>query len=117
LHAAQLLQTRPAGSHGAIAKIVSHRRIDDELQRRIVIGLKLAYSKRSEPILGWFNSFWPATPLRMSWASHHIANSGHPCRLKLDNFEVAEFGLDDVDQAVAHAAANGGPFKMTVIRP
>jgi hypothetical protein len=37
--------------------------------------------------------------------------------LKLDNFEVAEFGLDDVDQAVAHAAANGGPFKMTVIRP
>jgi NADPH:quinone reductase-like Zn-dependent oxidoreductase len=37
--------------------------------------------------------------------------------LGLDHFEVTEFGLDDVNEAVAHAALNGGPFKMTVIRP
>jgi alcohol dehydrogenase len=37
--------------------------------------------------------------------------------LKLENFEAATFDLDDVNDAVAHAAANPGPFKMTVIRP
>lgn len=37
--------------------------------------------------------------------------------LDLGNFAVTEFGLDDANEAVAHAAANGGPFKMTVIRP
>lgn len=37
--------------------------------------------------------------------------------LKLDDFDITEFGLDDVNEAVAHAAANGGPFKMTVVRP
>jgi alcohol dehydrogenase len=37
--------------------------------------------------------------------------------LRLDNFDVTEFDLDDANEAVAHAAANGGPFKMTVIRP
>jgi len=37
--------------------------------------------------------------------------------LRLDNFAVTEFGLDAANEAVAHAGANGGPFKMTVIRP
>ncbi|MEH2279590.1 MAG: zinc-binding alcohol dehydrogenase family protein [Nostoc sp.] len=37
--------------------------------------------------------------------------------LRLDNFDVTVFDLDDVNKAVAHAAANSGPFKMTTIRP
>ena len=31
--------------------------------------------------------------------------------------EIAAFGLDRANEAVAHAAANSGPFKMTVIEP
>ena len=31
--------------------------------------------------------------------------------------EVTEFPLEQVNEAVAHAAANAGPFKMTVVRP
>ena len=37
--------------------------------------------------------------------------------LDLGQFEVTEFALDAANEAVAHAAANGGPFRMTVIRP
>lgn len=37
--------------------------------------------------------------------------------LRLDHFVAATFDLDQVNDAVAHAAANGGPFKMTVLRP
>jgi threonine dehydrogenase-like Zn-dependent dehydrogenase len=37
--------------------------------------------------------------------------------LRLDNFVVTEFDLDHANEAVAHAAANGGPLKMTVLRP
>jgi NADPH:quinone reductase-like Zn-dependent oxidoreductase len=37
--------------------------------------------------------------------------------LKLDHFDATTFDLDHANEAVAHAAANGGPFKMTVIRP
>jgi alcohol dehydrogenase len=37
--------------------------------------------------------------------------------LRLDDFVVTEFDLDHANEAVAHAAANGGPFKMTVLRP
>jgi alcohol dehydrogenase len=37
--------------------------------------------------------------------------------LKLDHFVAAEFDLDHVNDAVAHAAANAGSFRMTVIRP
>jgi threonine dehydrogenase-like Zn-dependent dehydrogenase len=37
--------------------------------------------------------------------------------LKLEHFEFTEFGLDDVNKAVDHAAAHGGAFKMTVLRP
>lgn len=37
--------------------------------------------------------------------------------LRLDQFEAVSFDLDHVNEAVAHAAANGGPFRMTVIQP
>lgn len=42
-----------------------------------------------------------------------LARSG---LLDLGGYEVTEFGLDDANEAVAHAAANGGPFRMTVVR-
>ena len=35
----------------------------------------------------------------------------------LDRFEITAFGLDRANEAVAHAAAKAGPFKMTVIEP
>lgn len=37
--------------------------------------------------------------------------------LDLDRFETTEFALDAANDAVAHAAAAGGPFRRTVIRP
>jgi alcohol dehydrogenase len=37
--------------------------------------------------------------------------------LQLSHFEATSFDLDHANDAVAHAAANSGPFKMTVIRP
>jgi alcohol dehydrogenase len=37
--------------------------------------------------------------------------------IDLRQFEVAEFALDDVNAAVAHAAAHGGAFHSTVVRP
>jgi len=37
--------------------------------------------------------------------------------VKLEDFDVTTFDLDQANQAVAHAAAHSGPFKMTVIQP
>ncbi|KLU26503.1 alcohol dehydrogenase [Caballeronia mineralivorans PML1(12)] len=37
--------------------------------------------------------------------------------LDLGHFDVTTFLLDDANDAVTHAAANGGPFRITVIRP
>jgi alcohol dehydrogenase len=37
--------------------------------------------------------------------------------LRLDGYEIVTFDLDHANEAVAHAAANAGPFKMTVIGP
>lgn len=37
--------------------------------------------------------------------------------LSLESFEVTGFLLDQTNEAVAHAAANGGPFRITVIEP
>jgi alcohol dehydrogenase len=37
--------------------------------------------------------------------------------VKLDDFDLTTFDLDQANKAVAHAAANSGPFKMTVIQP
>ena len=38
-------------------------------------------------------------------------------QVDLDQFEIATFHLDRANEAVAHAAAHSGPFKMTVIQP
>jgi alcohol dehydrogenase len=35
----------------------------------------------------------------------------------LSQFELAEFGLDDVNQAITHAAEDAGPLRLTVLRP
>jgi alcohol dehydrogenase len=37
--------------------------------------------------------------------------------VSLDQFAVTSFGLDDANAAVAHAARDSGPFRMTVIEP
>jgi hypothetical protein len=37
--------------------------------------------------------------------------------LNLNDFEATIFGLGDANDAVAHAAANPGAFRMTVIQP
>jgi len=37
--------------------------------------------------------------------------------LSLDHHQAKCFSLDDVNEAIAHAAANAGPFNMTVLRP
>lgn len=37
--------------------------------------------------------------------------------LDLGVFDVTTFRLDEANEAVAHAAAHGGPFRMTVLRP
>ena len=37
--------------------------------------------------------------------------------VNLDHFEITAFDLDHANEAVAHAAANSGPFRMTVIQP
>jgi alcohol dehydrogenase len=37
--------------------------------------------------------------------------------LDLNDFEITTFDLDHVNDAVAHAAANAGPFRMTVLQP
>ena len=38
-------------------------------------------------------------------------------QIRLDGFAVTEFPLERVNEAVSHAAANAGPFKLTVVRP
>jgi alcohol dehydrogenase len=38
-------------------------------------------------------------------------------QVRLDPFAVTEFPLERVNEAVAHAAADAGAFKMTVVRP
>ncbi|WP_027550660.1 zinc-binding alcohol dehydrogenase family protein [Bradyrhizobium sp. Cp5.3] len=37
--------------------------------------------------------------------------------LRLEDYEAKAFDLDHTNEAVAYAAANAGPFKMTVLRP
>ncbi|SKA32288.1 alcohol dehydrogenase [Enhydrobacter aerosaccus] len=37
--------------------------------------------------------------------------------IDLADFQVTSFGLDAVNEAVTHAAANAGPFRFTVIKP
>ena len=35
----------------------------------------------------------------------------------LTQFDLTEFGLNDANDAVAHAEANSGPLQLTVLRP
>jgi len=37
--------------------------------------------------------------------------------LDLSQFDLTEFGLNDANDAIAHAAANAGPRQLTVLRP
>jgi alcohol dehydrogenase len=37
--------------------------------------------------------------------------------IDLGQFEATSFNLDHANEAVAHAAANSCPFRMTVIQP
>ncbi|MGH6712801.1 MAG: zinc-binding dehydrogenase [Bradyrhizobium sp.] len=37
--------------------------------------------------------------------------------VSLDQFEVTSFALDEANAAIAHAASDSGPFRMTVIEP
>ena len=37
--------------------------------------------------------------------------------LSLDGYAIVAFGLHDANKAVAHAAANTGPFRLTALRP
>jgi len=37
--------------------------------------------------------------------------------VNLDHFEITAFDLDHANEAVAHAATNSGPFRMTVVQP
>ncbi|KND61052.1 putative alcohol dehydrogenase [Candidatus Burkholderia verschuerenii] len=46
-----------------------------------------------------------------------IAGLVHAGLLRLDHFDTTVFALDNVNDAVTHAAANGGPFRMTVLVP
>ena len=37
--------------------------------------------------------------------------------IRLGEYDIDEFGLDDINKAVSHAASHSGPFRMTVVRP
>jgi alcohol dehydrogenase len=41
----------------------------------------------------------------------------HSGLLSLDHVDVTEFPLAEINEAVTHAAANGGAFRLTVLRP
>jgi alcohol dehydrogenase len=50
-------------------------------------------------------------------ANRNMVNLIRSGLIDLDNWEVARFSLDRANEAVAHAARNGDPFRMTVIEP
>ena len=50
-------------------------------------------------------------------AAHRLIALVRAGLLRLDEYETTAFGLDHANAAVEHAAAHGGPFKLTVIRP
>ena len=41
----------------------------------------------------------------------------HAGQVRLDEFTITEFDLNDANDAIDHAAANAGPFTTTVLRP
>jgi alcohol dehydrogenase len=50
-------------------------------------------------------------------AVSQMANLVRAGLLHLNHFDITRFTLDQANEAIAHAAANGGPFRMTVIEP
>lgn len=50
-------------------------------------------------------------------AVHTMVGMVRSGQLDLNHFAVTEFALEEVNRAVSHAAANSGPFKLTVVRP
>lgn len=50
-------------------------------------------------------------------AVRRLAGMVRSGQIGLNGLEVAEFPLGRINEAVAHAAANAGPFKMTVVCP
>lgn len=56
----------------------------------------------------------PRSGLRVTWFGHSTALLDLD---GLDEFDVTTFDLDNANEAVAHAATNGGPFRRTVIQP
>ena len=50
-------------------------------------------------------------------AVHRMVGLVRAGLVRLEEAEITSFSLDDVNEAVAHAAANSGPFRLTVIRP
>ncbi|MDQ2859469.1 MAG: zinc-binding alcohol dehydrogenase family protein [Pseudomonadota bacterium] len=50
-------------------------------------------------------------------APARMVGLAHGGLLDLAWFDLTEFALDDVNAAVAHAAANAGPLRLTVLRP
>ena len=51
------------------------------------------------------------------WAPRRLVALIRAGLLDLVHFEVTAFALEQVSEAVAHAAQNVGPFRMTVLRP
>lgn len=50
-------------------------------------------------------------------AVRRLAGMVRSGQIRLDGLEVTEFPLERINEAVAHAAAKAGPFKMTVVCP
>jgi alcohol dehydrogenase len=50
-------------------------------------------------------------------AVHRIVKLVRSSQISLDHVAVTRFPLEQVNEAVAHAAANAGPFKITVVCP
>jgi len=50
-------------------------------------------------------------------AAHRLSALIRTGLLDINQFEATRFDLDHANEAVEHAAANAGPFKMTVITP
>jgi len=50
-------------------------------------------------------------------AIHRMVKLARSGQISLDHVAVTQFPLEQVNEAIAHAAANAGPFKMTVVCP
>ncbi len=59
----------------------------------------------------------PSLELPHPWIMRNCVTILRAGLLRLDAYDITAFDLDHANEAVAHAAANAGPFKMTVIKP